>query len=72
LIEYALSHNTVKREDAKVLLRKASKELKQILHFYRLKNEQKATEHLVKMRPFWGKATINEFLDTEIMHTNAK
>lgn len=66
-IEYALSHGTIKKSEAVDLLRKAGEELKLTLYYYRLKNIQKAAEHLVKMRSFWSPATIMEFFEDEIM-----
>ena len=66
LIEYALSHGTVKKREAVDLLEKAAKELKLMLHYYRLGDHEQATEHLVKMRSFWGPATLTEFLDDDL------
>lgn len=63
LIEYALSHGTVKKAEAVDLLEKAAKELKLVLYHYRLGERVKATEHMVKMRTFWSPATLAEFLD---------
>jgi len=66
LIEYALSHGTVKKEDAVDLLQKAGEELKLVLHHYRLGDRMKATEHMIKMRTFWSPATLTEFLDDDL------
>lgn len=63
LIEYALSHGTVKKAEAVDLLEKAAEELKLVLYHYRLGERVKATEHMVKMRTFWSPATLAEFLD---------
>ena len=63
LIEYALSHGTVKRNDAIDLLKKAGDELKLTLYYYKLKNYQEATEHLVKASAFWTHATYKEFFE---------
>lgn len=63
LIEYALSHGTVKKSEAVELLHKAAEELKLVLHHYRLGDRRKATEHMIKMRTFWSPATLAEFLD---------
>jgi len=67
LIEYALSQGTVKREDSIDLLRKAGEELKLTLHHYELGDNEKAAEHLLKMRGFFGPATAKEFLEEEVM-----
>lgn len=66
LIAYALNHNTIKKPESRDLLKEASEELKLTLYYYRLKNFQKAAEHLVKMRSFWGPATFKEFLEDEV------
>jgi hypothetical protein len=63
LIEYALSHGTVKKAEAVELLHKAAEELKLVLHYYELGERVKATEHMIKMRTFWSPATLAEFLD---------
>ena len=68
LIDYALSHGTVKKEKAVGLLEKAAGELKLVLHYYRLGDHEQATKHLVKMRSFWGPATLTEFLDDDLKH----
>jgi multimeric flavodoxin WrbA len=66
LIEYALSHGTVKKREAVDLLEKAAEELKLTLHYYGLGNRLKATEHMIKMRTFWSPATLTEFLDDDL------
>lgn len=66
LIEYSLSHNTIKEKESIELLKKASEQLKLTLYYYRLKNLEKASEHLVKTRSFWGPATFKEFLEDEV------
>jgi hypothetical protein len=63
LIEYALSHGTVKKPEAVELLKKAVEELKLVLHYFGLWERVKATEHMIKMRTFWSPATLMEFLD---------
>ena len=65
LIEYALSHGTVKKEDARNHLLKAREELKQTLHYYKLCDNQKAAEHLIKTIASFHPATANEFLMEE-------
>lgn len=66
LIEYALSHGTVKKGNAVDLLQKAAVELKLVLYHYRLGDHLKATEHMIKMRTFWSPATISEFLEDDL------
>ena len=66
IIEYALSHGTVKKENTVDLLRKAAMELKLVLYHYRLGDHLKATEHMIKMRTFWSPATIAEFLEDDL------
>ena len=66
LIEYALSHGTVKKEDTVDLLQKPAVELKLVLYHYRLGAHLKATEHMIKMRTFWSPATIAEFLEDDL------
>lgn len=68
LLEYALTHGTVKKEEAVNLLQKAAVELKLMLHHYDLGDQEKAKEHLIKMRTFWSPATIKEFLDDDLNH----
>ena len=63
LIEYALSHGTVKKVEAVELLEKAAEELKLVLFHYGLGDRVKATEHMIKMRTYWSPATLAEFLD---------
>jgi len=63
LIEYALSHGTVKRKDAIELLKKAGEELRLTLQYYKLKNGQEATKHLVKASAYWTHATYKEFFE---------
>jgi hypothetical protein len=46
---------------------KAAEELKLTLYYYKLKNNQKATEHLVKLRVYLGQATGKEFLEKEVL-----
>jgi multimeric flavodoxin WrbA len=62
LIEYALSHGTVKKPEAVELLQKAAEELKLVLHHYGLGERRKAMDHMIKMRTFWSPATLAEFL----------
>lgn len=66
LIEYGLSHGSMKEKESVELLRKASEELKLSLNYYKINDKTKAAEHLVKMRSFWSPATINEFLANEL------
>ncbi len=68
LVEYALSHDTVKKREAVDLLEKAAEELKLMLHYHRLGDHLKATEHMIKMRAFWSPATLTEFLDDDLKH----
>jgi len=63
LIEYSLSHGTVKKDDAVELLRKSGEELKLTLQSYRLKDWLEATKHLVKSSAFWTHATYKEFFE---------
>jgi hypothetical protein len=56
----------MKGNESVELLRKASKELKLSLHYYKINDMAKAAEHLVKMRSYWSPATINEFLADEL------
>jgi hypothetical protein len=63
LIQYALSHSTVKRPDAVELLQKADEEFKLTMYHYKLNNNQKAIEHLVKASAFWTNATYKEFFE---------
>lgn len=62
LIEYALSHGTVKKPEAIELLQRAAEELKLVLHHYGLGESRKAMEHMIKMRTYWSPATLAEFL----------
>ena len=68
LVEFSLSHGTVKKREAVDLLEKAAEELKLMLHYHRLGDHLKATEHMIKMRTFWSPATLTEFLDDDIKH----
>jgi len=61
LIEYALSHKTVKNKDAIKLLKKASEELKQTLRCYTLRDGEEATKHLLKASRCWTDATDKEY-----------
>ncbi|MBT3285004.1 flavodoxin family protein [Candidatus Bathyarchaeota archaeon] len=66
LVEHALSHGTVKKEEAVNLLRNAAEELKLMLQYYEVGDRVKAKEHLIKMRTYWSPATIKEFLDDDL------
>lgn len=66
LIEYALKHGTVKKEEAIDLLNKAGEELKLALHYYKLGDYRKTAEHLIKTRGFFSPATFKEFLEEEV------
>jgi hypothetical protein len=63
LIEYALSHRTVKKPESIELLKKAAEELKLTLYYYKLGNREKTGEHLVKTRSYFSPATSKEFLE---------
>ncbi len=61
LIEYALSHGAVKNEDAVKLLSKAGEELKLTLRYYRLREGEEATKHLLEASRYWTDATDKEY-----------
>ena len=65
LIEYALSHGSIKNDESVELLRKAAEELRLSLVSYENNDLLGAAEHLVKMSSFWSPATLREFLPNE-------
>jgi hypothetical protein len=65
LIEYALSHGSMKNRDSVKLLHRASEELKSSLVNYKKNDLRSSAEHLVKMSSYWSPATLKEFLPNE-------
>lgn len=68
--EKALRRGTFKKQDAIELLKKSADGLAQALHFYNLKNYEKANQYLVEASACWTHATWKEFLEEQIVQTS--
>jgi hypothetical protein len=66
LVEYSLTHGKMTKESTISLMKKAGEELKLILQYYKIGNNEKVAEHLVKLRSYFSPATAEEFLNEEI------
>jgi len=65
MIETALKHGVFKQEDAIDLLEKSSKEFKEAVRYYNLKDYENAIKYLVRASSFWTHATWKEFLEEQ-------
>ena len=66
LIEYALSHGSIKNEKSIELLHSAGEELRHGLACYAENDLRGAAMHMVKMSSYWSPATLNEFLADDL------
>ena len=69
--EKALRQGVFKRPEALELLKRCSEGLAEAVRFYKLKDYEQATHHLVEASACWTHATWTEFLEEQVIGTSA-